>query len=118
LNRGFRVDYRLSVGNMHIRLIGEFSGMCAWELIKTIRMRHSGPGRIFVDTNGLSGISPEGTWLFKSHMTRYGVPSDWLYFKGPEGFKIAPDGARVIVCGKAGNRGDFCLKALTRINHD
>ncbi|MFH0727817.1 MAG: hypothetical protein V2B19_15935 [Pseudomonadota bacterium] len=47
----FNVSFRRSAGNLHIRLQGEFGGLCAWEVIKTIYRRYTGSGRVFVNTD-------------------------------------------------------------------
>jgi hypothetical protein len=96
--RRFRIEYYRSVGNLHIRLAGEFNGMCAWELVKTIRRQPRGSGRIFVSTAGLERIEPAAVLLFESLIAHRKLPPDWLYFKGAKGFKIAPDGSRVLIC--------------------
>ena len=101
MKRGFHIDYRYSAGNFYIQLSGEFNGMCAWELIKIIRRRSSGSNRIFVNTVTVTRIQAEAVDLFKSNMTRKKMPRDWLYFKGKQGFKIAPNGSRVLICKKA-----------------
>jgi hypothetical protein len=96
--RKFRIEHRRSAGNLHVRLHGEFDGMCAWELIKTIRWQSPGAFRVFVDTAGLGRISDAGAELFKDLMTRKPLPKDWLYFKGMRAKSIAPEGSRLIVC--------------------
>lgn len=99
--RKFYIENRWSVGNLHIRIAGEFSGMCAWELVKVIKRQPLGSGRIFVSTAGLNRIEPAAVDLFKSLMAHWKLPADWLYFKGSKGFEIAPDGCRVLVCSNA-----------------
>lgn len=106
MNRNFKIGFRHSAGNLHISLFGEFSGMCAWELIKTIKRRCVDSGRIFVDARGLRGVTRGGTHLFRTHMTRKRLPPDWLYFKGKKGFDIAPNGSRVIICRKKDDQND------------
>jgi len=112
LNSVFHVDFRYSGGNLHITLSGEFNGMCAWELIKTIKRQYAGSGRIFVNTAGLNRVMSDGADLFKSHMTRKRIPHDWLYFKGNKGFRIAPDGGRVLICKKVQHRQGLRPKVL------
>ena len=97
-----KIDYRNSVGNLHIRPEGKFDGTCAWALIKTIRRRYNGVGRVFINTAALEPIHPSGVALFKTHMTPKIMPLDKLYFKGKKGFAIGPDGSRVILCKKGG----------------
>jgi hypothetical protein len=99
-NPAFHIHSHHSAGNLHISIFGEFNGLCAWALYKTIRHQYTGSGRIFVNTAGLDKIIPNGMNLFKYHMTRQRIPSDWLYFKGQKGFELAPDGSRVLICKK------------------
>ncbi len=100
MNTGFTIGFRHSTGNLHIYPKGEFNGMCAWELIKTIKRRYNGTGRVFVSTAGLARVLPIGIRLFKEHMTPKILPLDRLYIKGEKGFTIGPDGSRVIICKK------------------
>ena len=111
MKRGFHIDFRHSAGNLHIHIYGVFNGMCAWQLIKIIKQQDRGTGRIFVSTNALDRILPDGVILFKSTMTRRKLPKDWLYFKGENGFKIAPDGSRVLICP---NARESCKSPSTR----
>lgn len=104
MNRGYRIHSYRSAGNLHISLSGEFSDMCAWALFKTIRQQHTGAFRVFINTVGLDSIATDGATLFKAHMTRRPMPPDWLYFKGSSGFRLAPDGSRVLICKKRGKR--------------
>ncbi len=99
MNSSFQIDLRKSVGNLHVSIEGEFNGMCAWELLKILK-QHSGSGRVFVDTHDIRHMSGEGVELFRAYMTRRQMPRDWLYFKGKKGFKIAPNGSRVLICNK------------------
>jgi hypothetical protein len=99
--RGFWIEEHWSVGNLHIRITGRFNGMCAWELVKTIKRQPPGSGRVFVGTAGLDRVEPAAVTLFKSLMAYRKLPPDWLYFKGAKGFEMAPDGSRVLVCKNA-----------------
>ena len=92
---------RHSAGNLHVDLQGDFNGMCAWELLKLLKQNGSSK-RVFVNTAGLDRVAGEGVRLFKKHMTCRRMQPDWLYFKGEKGFKIAPDGSRVLICRKEG----------------
>ena len=96
----YRIHFYRNAGNLHISLLGEFSEMCAWALFKTLRQQHKGAFRVFVNTAGLLEITPEGAALFKTYMAKRPLPPDWLYFKGRSGFRIAPDGSRVLICKK------------------
>lgn len=99
MNSNFQIALRHSAGNLHVNLGGEFNGMCAWELLKVLK-KHRGSGRVFVDTHAIRHVAGDGVELFHAHMTRRQMPRDWLYFKGEKGFKIAPNGSRVLICNK------------------
>ena len=94
----FKIGFRYSAGNLHLRPQGRFNGMGAWVLYKTIRRYYPGSGRIFVNTSGLRTISPLGIDLFKDLMKSRTVPVNRLYLKGEKGFQIGPDGSRVLIC--------------------
>ena len=110
MKREFAIDSRHSVGNLHVSLAGEFNDMCAWELIKTIKLNKGRRGRVFINTNGLKRISSEGIVLFKAHMCSNVMKQDWLYFKGDKGFEIAPDGSRVLISKKGENKKKKTMK--------
>ena len=94
----FKITYRKSYGNLHVYLHGVFNGMCAWCLIKTIKKYYNGHGRVFVNTASLVEILPAGVDLFKEYMTFQMMPLDRLYIKGEKGFRISPNGCRVLIC--------------------
>ncbi|PIE68771.1 MAG: peptidylprolyl isomerase [Deltaproteobacteria bacterium] len=105
----FRMTHRESHGNLHIRSEGVFDGHSAWELINLITNAAKDSGRIFIDTNRLEEVCPFGCHTFKTRMDFGIIPSSRLYFKGPKGFELAPDGSRVIIvptAKKAGKRLD------------
>lgn len=104
MDSGYLIRRHNNAGNLHISICGDFNGMCAWELFKLVKRHNGGSGRIFVNTAGIGRILPDGVALFKLHLPRHRIPSDWLYFKGEKGFQIAPDGCRVLIRNKCGKR--------------
>jgi hypothetical protein len=104
VDSGYLIRRHTNIGNLHISICGEFNGMCAWELFKLVKRHKAGTGRVFVNTVSISRILPDGVALFKFHLPRRRIPPDWLYFKGEKGFQIAPDGSRVLIQKRCGNR--------------
>ena len=100
MNSGFTINSRNSSGNLHIYVNGDFNGMCAWAVIKTIKMEYNGTGRVFVSTDGLNNLKASGIVLFKQYMIPKIMPLDRLFLKGKNGFKIGPNGCRVLICKK------------------
>ena len=100
MNPEFTINFKKSRGNLHIYLSGYFNGMCAWSIIKTIKMEYNGTGRVFVSTDGLSSLRTSGIDFFKINMTPKIMPLNRLFFKGQNGFKIGPNGCRVLIAEK------------------
>ena len=104
MNSGFIINFKKSCGNLHIYLKGYFNGMCAWALIKTIKMEYNGTGRVFVSTDSLNSLMASGIDLFKTNMTPKIMPLDRLFLKGKNGFKMGPDGCRILIHKKQGKK--------------
>lgn len=100
VKKNYQLAFRHSAGNLHITVEGVFSDMCAWELVKLIRRKYYGFGRVFIKASDLTKIDDDGARLFKSIMNDNVVPLSNFYIKGKAGFKIAPDGSRVIIFKK------------------
>ena len=94
----FKISYRKSCGNLHVYAEGTFNGMCAWVLIKTIKNNYSGYGRVFIETAFLIELLPDGVDIFKKYMPSQMTQINNLYIKGKKGFKIGPNGCRVLIC--------------------
>jgi len=99
LKHEFQITYRRSSDNLHVRLSGDFTDVCAWRLLKLLR-KHGGSKKVFVDTHDVGQVTQEGAKLFKTHMTPHLLPPEGLYFKGENGFKIGPNGSRVLIYRK------------------
>ncbi len=100
MNQNFNIDFRLSKGNLHVSPQGEFDHFCAYELVHLLHEHYEGRGKVFINTQKLCKICPFGCSLFKSQLDKNRIPVKKLFFKGENGFKIAPDGSKVIVVHK------------------
>ena len=116
----FKISYRKSCGNLHVRPEGIFNGMCAWELIKIIKTHYNGYGRVFVETALLIEVLPDGVVLFKKYMPSQMTQLDRLFIKGKKGFKIGPNGCRVLICKPNKKRHPINrrFKPVLRIAHN
>ena len=97
MSSDFRVTFRYSNDNLHVLACGMFDGNSARELLSLLSAQYNGKGRIFVDTYGLHTILPSGGELFRACLKQTSIPPSQLFFKGENGFRIAPDGSRVLV---------------------
>ncbi|RZB33403.1 MAG: hypothetical protein SRB2_04042 [Desulfobacteraceae bacterium Eth-SRB2] len=97
MSTNFQIQFKKNNGNLHIQPKGDFDGSSAWELINLIHDQYDGNGRVFIDTRNLGEIHPFGCNTFQCRLNHRAMPADRLCFKGKKGFKIAPNGSRVIV---------------------
>ncbi len=100
MSRNFHVQCKKSNGNLHLMPKGDFDGTSAWELIHFMRDKYDGKGRVFIDTNHLKKMHGFGCSTFRCRFQQGGVPTHCLFFKGENGFKMAPDGSKVLVVSK------------------
>lgn len=106
MSHRFRIDFKESNGNLHIRPKGPLDGSSACALLQFLHDHYGGTGRVFIDTRDLEEILPFGCSTFQSRLNRKWIPADRMYFKGDKGFKLAPDGSRVLVLNE--NRRQCC----------
>ena len=92
----FRISVHRNSDNLHIKLLGNFDGSSAFELLNMLKKKSNGGGKIFVHTSGLKEIHPFGSEVFRSHSDILKGPSHRLIFTGENGSRIAPKGSIVI----------------------
>jgi len=97
MSANFQINARKSNGNLHVQPAGDFDGSSAWALVNLLHKKYDGNGRIFINTDKLGEICPFGCTVFQNRIDLNRLPANRLFFKGKNGFKIAPDGSRVIV---------------------
>ena len=110
MSANFQMTVRHSNDNLHIQTRGTFDGTSAHELLNLLKEHYNGKGRVFVDTNGLQTVNTFGCTLFRSLLHQTSVPASQLFFKGKNGFDIAPDGSRVLIVssGKKAKKDHVC----------
>ena len=63
----FRICINKNKGAHHVKLVGDFDGSSAFELINMIKSQFGKPGKITIDTSGLFSILPFGVDVFKKN---------------------------------------------------
>lgn len=106
MRTNFQIEVKKSNGNLHVKPRGDFDGNSAWELVNLLHDQYDGQGRIFIDTHNLREICPFGCNTFQCRLNLNRIPPDRLFFKGENGFKIAPNGSKVLVSHQ--NHGCRC----------
>ena len=101
----FQIESRISNGNLHLRPKGDFDGSSACELLNFIHDKYNGKGRVFIDTKYLHRLCSFGCDTFRCGLNCALLPPDRIFFKGKNGFEIAPNGSKVIIASEQSKNG-------------
>ena len=85
----FRVSTHRNTENLHLKLIGDFDGTSAHELINVIEKRCNRANKVFIHTNSLKRIHPFGCSILHHHLSAIKPPSHIL-FMGNNANKFVP----------------------------
>lgn len=96
-NQDFSLEYRMSHGNMHVALHGNFNTSSAKQFINCLTKVYEGTGRVFVDTAHLCDLSDSGIKYFRDFLSSTKVLAHNLYLKGERGFQLVPNGSKVLL---------------------
>ncbi len=64
----FQLSSNVAQNILHVKLLGEFDGSAACELIRKIEQDASGASRILVDTTDLRHVHPFGKTVFQNRL--------------------------------------------------
>jgi len=79
--------------NVHFKLMGDFDGSSAWQLIHMIKQRGTGLRKIIIHTSGLSSFHPFGREVFKKESQNFKEVKSDLVFTGEYGDKLMLPGS-------------------------
>ena len=91
----FRIYCHQNSDNLHLKLLGDFDGTSAYELIRTLERYHGNGGKVFIHTCALSSVHPFGLEVFQKSSSIKKL-SHALTFTGEYGAKIAPQGSNAL----------------------
>jgi anti-anti-sigma regulatory factor len=89
----FKILVHRNSESLHLKLVGDFDGTSAHELINTIKKYSTGIGKIFVHTSGVKKVHSFGRDIFRKSFS-FGSRSINLIFTGEAGAEIAPEGCK------------------------
>jgi len=78
----FRVSVRRKKKNMHLKLIGDFDGSSAYQLVDTLKECCTKSDHVIIDTNSLREIHPFGLNILSYHMLTLKGPLSNITFVG------------------------------------
>jgi len=88
----FRIFCHQNSDNLHLKLMGDFDGSSAYELINTLMKYNGNARRIFIHTCALSSVHPFGLNVFQKNSSIKKL-SQYLTFTGEYGDTIALQGS-------------------------
>ena len=91
----FKIFCHQNSDNLHLKLLGDFDGASAYELIHTLKKYHGNNGKVFIHTCALSSVHPFGLEVFQKNSSIKKL-SQTLTFTGEYGATIAPQGSNAL----------------------
>jgi hypothetical protein len=91
----FRIYCHQNSDNLHLKLLGDFDGTSAYELIRTLERYHENGGKVFIHTCALSSVHPFALEVFQKNCSIKKL-SHVLTFTGEYGATIAPQGSNAL----------------------
>lgn len=89
----FRIVVSRERDNLHLKLVGDFDGSSALELINALLENGGSDHCVFIHTNGLKEVHPFGKAVFQRHFPLAGRLNPSIIFIGKFAEDIAPHSA-------------------------
>jgi hypothetical protein len=87
----FKISSHLNGDNLHLKLIGDFDGSSAWELINVLKKNTNNVFKVIIHTNSLKSIYPFDRDIFRQKLRDMNRRSFHLLFTGENASEIAPE---------------------------
>jgi hypothetical protein len=89
--RKFGISVHRNSENVHLRLMGDFDGTSAHELLSVLKRHCNRTLRVFIHTSCLRSIHPFGRNVFHTHLALLKGQSVELVFTGEKASQLAPE---------------------------
>jgi len=87
----FRISAHRNSENLHLKLMGDFDGSSACQLLNVLKERSNGVHRIIIHTNSLKNVYPFGRDTFHKNLCSLNGLRKRLLFTGDNIDQIAPE---------------------------
>ncbi|NVM20667.1 MAG: hypothetical protein HWN68_02665 [Desulfobacterales bacterium] len=87
----FKILVHRNSDNLHLKLMGDFDGSSAFELVDALKNNCEAAGKVFVHTGCLKNIHPFGRDMFHNYLNCLKNRRIRLIFTGSNAAEIAPD---------------------------
>ena len=88
----FKIAMQRNNGSLQLKLMGDFDGSSAFELINVLKEHRGKVGKVVINTDGLSSIHPFGRGVFQKNCSINNL-SRGLTFTGKYEDTITPRGS-------------------------
>lgn len=92
----FRIFIHRNEDVLHIKLMGDFDELSAFNLIDALENVCAGIRRVMIHTDCLKTISSTGLSAFKQRFSQLTVPAFMISFTGKHSSRIMPIGALTV----------------------
>ncbi len=86
----FKILRHQRFDGVHLKLIGDFDGSSAHELLDTIKTYSKSTNKVFIHTNGLKDVHPFGKAVFRNNFHEVNKQDVFFIFTGENGNTLAP----------------------------
>ena len=86
-----RISVHRNSDSLHLKLMGDFDGSSAWELLNVLKKSVNGVFRVIIHTNSLKNIYPFGRDTFQKNLPELKARAKHIMFTGENARHIAPN---------------------------
>ncbi len=93
----FKILVHRNSDNLHLKLLGDFDGSSAHQLLNALKKHCVGAFSVFIHTSGLKNIYPFGREMFQKNL--HSLNNHFfgnLIFTGEDARKIAPNNSQIL----------------------
>jgi hypothetical protein len=97
----FKIYVHRNSENVHLKLVGDFDGSSAYELLNTLKSNCNGASKVFVHTSCLKQIYAFGREIFQNNLNILNNRSAEYLFTGEDASQLIPENNkffRVVSC--------------------
>ena len=97
----FKIFVHKNSENLHLKLMGDFDGNSAHELLNVLKSNCIGTSKVFIHTSCLKRVHPFGREIFHKKLEALNNRSISVLFTGAEAPQLAPENNkffRIIPC--------------------
>jgi len=88
--QNFKIHIHRNSETLHLKIMGDFDGSSAYELLNVLKINCHGASRVFIHTNCLQDIHPFGCNVFHNNLDMLKGKSIPIVFTGENASQLAP----------------------------